>query len=99
MNIKSSIDLFTTLKMTSKTKTLNVRINYIREMINSGIISLHFIPSECNVVDILTKPLPTDLFEIHQRVLLYGIIHGLSEDVLYILMNAEILSYVEVFNK
>lgn len=69
---KSAILLCKTLKSTNKTKHINLRINYIRELINARIISLHFIVSEENVADMLTKALPTVRFERHTNILMHG---------------------------
>ena len=69
---KSAILLCNTLKSTTKTKHINLRINYIRELINARIISLHFIVSEENVADLLTKALPTVRFERHTNILMRG---------------------------
>ncbi|MBL4704060.1 MAG: Ty1/Copia family ribonuclease HI [Flavobacteriales bacterium] len=70
----SAITLCTTLRATHKTKTINMRINYIREMVNARVISLHFVPSYKNVADILTKPLVYIPYSGHRKVLLTG--HG-----------------------
>ena len=49
-----------------------MRINFIRECINSGIISLYFVPTGMNVADILTKPLQYKIYAKHRNVLLNG---------------------------
>ena len=54
---KSAITLCELLKSNHKTKHINMRINFIRECINSAIVSLYFVPTGMNVADILTKPL------------------------------------------
>jgi hypothetical protein len=69
---KSAILLCETLKSTHRTKHINMIINFIREKINERIIELHFVPSEYNVADILTKPLAKDLFLKHRDVLMNG---------------------------
>ncbi len=53
----SAITLCELLKTNHKTKHINMRINFIRECINCGIVSLYFVPTDMNVADILTKPL------------------------------------------
>jgi len=45
------------LKITHKTSAMNVRVNFIRDCINKRVIELHFIQSELNVADIMTKQL------------------------------------------
>jgi hypothetical protein len=69
---RSAIDLCQLLKITHKTATINMRINTIREAINNSKICLTFIPSELNVVDALTKPLPVELFNSHTDKLMNG---------------------------
>jgi hypothetical protein len=69
---KSAITLCETLKASNNIKIINVRINYIRELINSRVIELLFIPTELNVADMLTKPLSTTVFNIHKQSLLNG---------------------------
>jgi hypothetical protein len=59
---KSSIDLLNTLKSKENTRHINVRINYIREAINLGNITLKFIENDNNVADGLTKPLDVKKF-------------------------------------
>jgi hypothetical protein len=53
---KSAKEILETLKMTHKIKHINLRINYIREVINRRSIRLVFVPSKLNVADVLTKP-------------------------------------------
>lgn len=69
---KSAIELCTLLKVNSKVKHINVRIHYIRELVNERVVELCFIPSELNVADVLTKALVRVLHERHVRILLYG---------------------------
>jgi hypothetical protein len=69
---KSAIELCKTLKQHHKVKHINMRINFIREMINKRRIQLVFVPTEYNVADMLTKPLGPELFNSHQRKLLHG---------------------------
>ena len=61
-----------TLKSPNKTKHINMRINYIRELINARIISLHFIGTDANVADMLTKALPTVVYERHSKIIMHG---------------------------
>jgi len=51
---------------------MNVRINYIRECINSRLINLVFVPSEWNIADILTKPLSFESHSRHKDKLMHG---------------------------
>ena len=74
VDTKSGIDLVSTLKTGHKTKHINMRINFIRQCINDGIISLFFCKSEHNVADVLTKPLTGKLYDNHTHVIMQG--HG-----------------------
>jgi hypothetical protein len=62
---QSSIDLCSLLKMTHKTSSVNMRVNFVRECLNSHSISLHFIPTHLNVADVLTKPLSPEAFDFY----------------------------------
>jgi hypothetical protein len=68
----SAIQLLEKLKGNNKLKHINVRINYLREMIMTGSIELHFVPTNFNVADILTKALPPDQFEFLRDILMHG---------------------------
>lgn len=70
----SAIQLCETLKQSHKVKHINMRIHAIREMIEDGFLVLHFIRTEKNVADVLTKALAEILFAAHRQVLLEG--HG-----------------------
>jgi hypothetical protein len=67
-----SIQLCSLLKMTHKTSSINMRVHYIRQCLNSRLISLHFIPTALNIADVLTKPLPAELFDAHSSKLQQG---------------------------
>ena len=69
---ESSTEVLSTLKSNNQLKHIMPRINFIRECINNSLIILIFIPSEYNVADVLTKPLPTELFNRHKNKLLNG---------------------------
>jgi hypothetical protein len=86
---KSAKELCRTLKVRNNVKHINVRINYIRELINARVIELVFVPSKYNVADVLTKPLPEEAHNRHSRVLMEG--HTNNEDG--ILMTVESYEY------
>jgi len=69
---KSAIELCRTLKVRHNIRHINVRINYIRELINSRVVELVFVPSEWNIADVLTKALCKDVHDHHVNVLLHG---------------------------
>jgi hypothetical protein len=75
----SAIKLFESLRTNNKVKHINMRINFIREMIFAGFITIHFVPTEHNVADIMTKPLPIDQFKRLRHILMQG--HGGVEPV------------------
>ena len=72
MDNKSAIQLCEIFKINHKVRHINIRINYIRELINNKVIELHFIASNFNVADVLTKPLASESFHQHSNILLYG---------------------------
>jgi hypothetical protein len=68
----SAIELCKTLKSSHKTRHINMRINFIREQINLRVVQLVFVPTELNVVDMLTKALAPPIFIPHADKLLHG---------------------------
>ena len=46
-----------------KTKHIEVRYHYIRDMVQKGAIKLKYVPTEEQVADLLTKPLAHVKFE------------------------------------
>lgn len=69
---KSAIEIVKTMKQSEKTGSINMQINSIRQQMNMRKIQLKFIASTENVADILTKPLPREIFEKHRRRILSG---------------------------
>ena len=63
-----------TLKVNNRVKHINLRISFIREMINLRVIELHFVPTEFNVADVLTKPLDIETFIRLRDIMMNG--HG-----------------------
>ncbi|KAJ3505815.1 hypothetical protein NLJ89_g7219 [Agrocybe chaxingu] len=55
---KGSIDLAKNVKGITKAKHIHVKHHYIRERVSKGDVEVIQIPTESNVADILTKPLP-----------------------------------------
>jgi hypothetical protein len=70
----SAIELCESLKQNHKVKHINLRIHFIRELIESGFVELHFVPTDYNVADVLTKPLAEEKFERFRYILMNG--HG-----------------------
>jgi hypothetical protein len=53
----------------SKTKHIPIKYHFLREHVTNTIVSLHYIPSKDQIVDIFTKPLTKDQFEyLRQRL-------------------------------
>jgi hypothetical protein len=50
---------------TSRTKHIDVRYKYIRELIDDGMIEVTFVPTRDNDADLFTKNLPSELFQLH----------------------------------
>jgi hypothetical protein len=71
---KSAAMLFDTLKTNHKLKHLNMRVQFIRELIQDGKIAIHFVPTKYNVADMLTKPLAKKEFQFLRNILMKG--HG-----------------------
>jgi hypothetical protein len=69
--------MFATLKSNNRVKHLNMRIQFVRELIQEGIIAVHFVPTKHNVADTLTKALPRRQFEYLRTILMLG--HGGQE--------------------
>jgi hypothetical protein len=49
-----------------------MRVNFIRQCLNTNLISLHFIPTAMNVADALTKPLAAASFNSHTTKIMEG---------------------------
>ena len=47
----------------ARTKHIDIRFHFIRDMLESGDIILNYIESRENVADTFTKPLPRNMFE------------------------------------
>jgi len=86
---RSAIEICKTLKVRSAVKHINVRINYIRELINARVIELVFVPSKYNVADVLTKALARQDHERHTKILLEGHTGNVEEDILMCIQTYE----------
>jgi hypothetical protein len=71
---QSAILLCTTLKQSHKVKHINVRITFLRELVDAKFLSIHFVGTEDNTSDVLTKPLGKDPYVKHRKTLMVG--HG-----------------------
>ena len=79
---KKSIELNKSLRNTDRSRHLTVKVNYIREQINSRNVMLVFIPSRHNVADILTKNLSHDLFSKQMQHMKHGFDSNTIEDLI-----------------
>jgi hypothetical protein len=61
-----SIQLATNYGTSSRTKHIDLRYHYIREVVAAQIIQLEYLRTDSMVADILTKPLAKDAFRTHR---------------------------------
>ena len=47
----------------SRTKQIDIRHHFIRDLVEDKIVSLEYVPIESQIVDILTKPLDVSRYE------------------------------------
>ena len=62
----SAINISKNLVQHSRTKHIDIKHHFIRELVEEGVIALEHIPTEKQLTDILTKPLDVSKFE-HMR--------------------------------
>ena len=62
-----AIYLATSYSAGQRTKHIDIRVHYVREYINDGIIRVEFVKSENNDADILTKNTTEELFKTHSE--------------------------------
>eukprot|EP00268_Persea_americana_P025832 TRINITY_DN25201_c0_g1_i1.p1 TRINITY_DN25201_c0_g1~~TRINITY_DN25201_c0_g1_i1.p1 ORF type:complete len:143 (+),score=9.87 TRINITY_DN25201_c0_g1_i1:62-490(+) len=62
-NNQSAIDISKNPVQHSRTKHIDIRHHFIRDLVEEKIISLHHIPTKNQLADIFTKPLDATLFE------------------------------------
>lgn len=53
---QSCIQMVTNAKFSARTKHIDVRYHYIKNLYNTGIIKLVYCPTEYMIADVLTKP-------------------------------------------
>ena len=59
---QSAIAMTGNLVQHSLTKHISIRYHFIREHVMEGTIELHFVPTDQQLADIFTKPLPEATF-------------------------------------
>lgn len=47
----------------SRTKHIDIRVHFIRDPVKQAVLSVLYVPSEDNIADVLTKPLPPVKFK------------------------------------
>ena len=50
-----------------KSKHIDIRYHFIRDMVQKGVVELQYIPTDDQTADVLTKPLPRVKFEYFRR--------------------------------
>ena len=53
----------------ARTKHIEVHYHYVRERLSAGEISLAYVPTQDNIVDLFTKALPREKFEAFRKAL------------------------------
>ena len=71
-----------------RTKHIDIRFHYIREMIANNQVSVTYLNTEDMISDMLTKPLETKIFLKHRDNLL-GNHHSFSKEILHKAPNVE----------
>jgi hypothetical protein len=59
----SSINISKNPVLHSQTKHIDIRHHFLRDLVESEVVSLSFIPTENQLAHILTKPLAGSMFE------------------------------------
>lgn len=65
----SAIQLSKNPVLHGKSKHIEVRFHYLRDLVNEGVVKLSYCPTEVQVADIFTKPLKLEQFEKLRRML------------------------------
>jgi hypothetical protein len=65
----SAINISKNLVQHSHTKNIDIRHHFIRDLVQSQVLSLSFIPTDNQLVDILTKPLDGSRFESFRKAI------------------------------
>jgi hypothetical protein len=62
---KSAIAISENPRFHQRVKHIDIRYHFLRDLVEKGEVKIHYVPSEENLADILTKPLGTTL---HRRI-------------------------------
>jgi hypothetical protein len=61
---KSSIDFArNSISCHSRAKHIDIRYHFVKDLVNTNIMNLKYIPTEHQIADAFTKPLPRDRFQ------------------------------------
>ncbi|UYV77486.1 hypothetical protein LAZ67_15001230 [Cordylochernes scorpioides] len=60
---QSCIKLLNSEKVTARTKHIDIKFHFIKDLISNNCLSLNYCPTEKMLADILTKPLPKNKFQ------------------------------------
>jgi len=60
-----ALELAKNYSTSGRTKHIDVRFHFVREMIDQGLLEIAFVPTDKNVADIFTKNLSMEKFEFH----------------------------------
>ena len=67
---KSAIDLCYNPEHHQRSKHIDRRHFFVREMVENGVLHVRFVPSEANLADFFTKPLEsTSFFKLRDRIM------------------------------
>ena len=60
---QSCVQMSVNLVFHDKSKHIEIRYHFIRDMVQKGVVELQYIPTDDRTADVLTKPLPRVKFE------------------------------------
>ena len=70
---QSAIKLINNPVYHKRTKHIDIKYKFVREKVELGLIKINYVPSNCQLADILTKALPTQTFVYLRDQILYDI--------------------------
>jgi hypothetical protein len=66
-----------------RSKHIDVRYHFIRDMVDTGRVTILYCPTDLMTADILTKPLPTEKFKLHRNNLMTIDLHNDKTDLMH----------------